>query len=111
MTDFVRKRGDTYADEIAVFSKTTGAAIDITGYSFVLTVDPSQTPTTADDNLYAINGSITKATGGLVEFAPSAIQADQQPGAYFYDIQMTDDAGRIRTIQAGRYTYEQDISK
>lgn len=111
MTDIKRPRGDTYADEFAITSEATGLAIDITGYSFVLTVDPSKTPANADNNLFSITGTITDAAGGLVEFAPTVQQANQTPGAYWYDVQMTDAAGRIRTIDSGRYTITQDISK
>ena len=48
---------------------------------------------------------------GRVEFAPSALQADQTPGAYWYDVQMIDGASRKRTIALDKYKYEQDISK
>jgi len=50
-------------------------------------------------------------TAGTVEFAPSALQADQVPGVYFYDIQLIDGAGRIRTIALDKYVVQQDISK
>lgn len=111
MTDIERKRGDTYADEFTVTSETTGAAIDITGYTFLLTVDPSKAPANADANLYSLTGVITNAAGGVVEFAPSAVQADQTPGDYWYDVQMTDTSSRIRTIASGQYKYVQDITK
>lgn len=111
MTDIDRKRGDTYADEFTVTSASTGAAIDITGYTFVLTVDPSPAPADATGNLYALTGTITDAANGVVEFAPSGVQSDQTPGVYWYDVQMTDASSRIRTIASGQYRYTQDISK
>lgn len=111
MTDIRRKRGDTYAEELEITSSTTGLVLDITGYSFVLTVDPEQFPSTSDNNLMSVTGSITDAVNGLVEFAPTALDADQTPGSYYYDIQMTDAAGRVRTIQEGRFIIIQDISK
>ena len=110
MTDLTRKRGDTYADQIAVVD-SAGAVVDITGYSFVMTVDPSKTPSNADNNLFSLTGSIIDAVNGVVDFAPTALQADQTPGRYWYDVQMTDAGGAIRTIVVGRYTIEQDISK
>ena len=111
MTDMTRKRGDTYADEFILKSSSTGLPINLTGYSFVLTVDPEKAPATSANNLYQITGTILDAAGGRVEFAPSALQADQTPGAYFYDVQMVDGAGRKRTIVSGKYKYEQDIGK
>lgn len=111
MTAISRKRGDTYADEIVVTSATTGLPIDITGYTFTMTLDPAKDPATAANNLYTLTGTIIDAPNGRVEFAPSALQADQPPGAYFYDVQMVDGAGRKRTILLDKYKYEQDISK
>lgn len=111
MTDITRKRGDTYADEFTLKSSSTGLPINLTSYTFVLTVDPEKAPTTAEKNLYQLNGTILDAAAGRVEFAPTALQADQAPGTYFYDVQMVDGAGRKRTIVSGKYKYEQDIGK
>ena len=111
MTAITRRRGDTYADEILVKSKTTGLPINIAGYSFKMTLDPSKTPVDETNNLYSLTGTIIGATtDGRVEFAPTAMQADQL-GAFYYDVQMTDGAGRTRTVALDKYTYTQDISK
>jgi hypothetical protein len=110
MTDITRKRGDTYADEFTLTRKSSGLALNITGYSFVLTVDPSAAPADDTNNLYALTGTILDAAAGRVEFAPTAMQADQL-GKFYYDVQMTDGAGRKRTIASGKYTYTQDITK
>ena len=111
MTAITRRRGDTYADEITVTSLTTGAPIDITGYTFTMTLDPEKAPATAANNVYSIPGTIIDGPAGRVEFAPSALQADQMPGVFYYDIQMVDGAGRKRTIALDKYTYTQDITK
>lgn len=110
MTDITRKRGDTYADEFIVKSAATGRPLDITGYTFLLTVDPSKAPLTAATKAYQIAGTILAATAGRVEFAPTPTQADRV-GAFFFDVQMIDGAGRKRTIDSGKYKYEQDITK
>lgn len=110
MTDIIRKRGDTYAHEIEVTSESTGSVIDIAGFSFLLTVDTEKLPSNSDNNLFQITGSITDGPNGLVEFVPTPQQADNV-GNYFYDIQMTDGAGRIRTIDSGKYKVIQDITK
>lgn len=110
MSDLERKRGDTYADEIAVTSTITDLPIDITGYSFKLTLDPDKNPIDASGNVYVLTGSIIDAANGIVGFSPSAVEADQL-GTFFYDIEMTDGAGKIRTIEKGKYKYLQDITK
>lgn len=110
MTDVTRKRGDTYADEIVVKSKKTKQPINITGYTFLLTVDSRQAPTDETTKLYQLTGTILDAAAGRVEFAPTALQADRV-GAFFYDVQMADGSGRKRTIEGGKYKYVQDITK
>lgn len=111
MTIITRKRGDTYADEITVTSDTTGAAIDITGFTFKMTLDPSKAPVDNTTKLYEIDGTIINGPADRVEFAPTSQQADQLPSTYYYDIQMVDGLGRKRTIALDKYVYQQDITK
>lgn len=110
MSDITRKRGDTYADEFVVRHKTTGLPINVTGCTFLLTVDPERAPATAANNVYQLTGVVTDGPGGRVEFAPTATQANQV-GTFYYDVQMTDTSGRKRTVVAGKYKYVQDITK
>lgn len=102
-------RGDT-----PVFSftlKEDGSPIDITGSSFLLTVDPSPAPTGSGDNLFQLTGSIPVGTDGVVQFQATAMQMDLAPGVYFYDVQWTDAASAIRTIIAGEFEIRQDVTK
>lgn len=110
MTTITRRRGDTYADEITVKSATTGLPINITGYAFTMTLDASKEPTSSATNLYQVIGAIIDAAAGRVEFAPTALQADRV-GVFYYDIQMVDSAGRIRTIALDPYVFTQDLTK
>ena len=110
MTDITRKRGDTYADVFQITSKVTGMPVDITGFAFLLTVDPEKAPVSNTNNLFQITGAITDAPNGKVGCALSAPQADHL-GSYFFDLQMTDDQGKIRTVDSGKYKFVQDITK
>jgi hypothetical protein len=110
MTDITRYRGDTAADEITV-QNSAGAAVDITGFTFVMTVSTIENPPDNTSELYSITGTITAPASGQVEFVPTTLNADQKPSTYYYDIQMTDTAGRIKTIAKGQYIYTQDITK
>lgn len=105
-----RYRGDTVADEFTIVDEN-GTAVDITGFSFKLTVNSLKNPPDDTTQLYSLTGVITNASGGVVEFAPSSIQANQSPGKYFYDVQMTDAGGKLKTIEKGVYKYLQDITK
>ena len=110
MSDITRRRGDTYADEFIIKSKSTGLPIDITGYTFVMTLDPAKDPVDSANNVYQLTGTIVNGPAGRVEFVPTASQANQL-GSFFYDVQMIDTGGRKRTIVTAKYKYVQDITK
>lgn len=90
--------------------KSDGAPLDITDCEFWLTVDPSKDPVDDTNNLWSIAGNIESAVGGTVSFSINNAQADYV-GKFFYDLQMIDAAGYIRTIQKGKFTFVQDITK
>ena len=108
--DITRKRGDTFSVNF-VLEKPKGTAVDITGFLFVLTVDPAQEPGSAANNKFSITGVIDDAAAGEYSFTPSTAQAALAPGRYYYDVQLTDAAGALRTQDEGRWIIEQDISK
>lgn len=110
MTAITRKRGDTYDEQFAIRNEATGAAINIAGCSFLLTVDPEKAPTSSANNLFQSTGVIVDATAGTVKFPISSPQADHV-GKFFYDVQMTDAEGKKRTVQADKFTFLQDITK
>ncbi len=106
--DIERKRGDTYPIEITVLSN--GAPMAISGASFLLTVDSRKEPTDGTTQICQLTGVITNALTGSVSFTPTAPQMDHV-GKFFFDIQMTDGTGAKRTIDAGKFTLKQDITK
>jgi hypothetical protein len=108
--NLTRTRGDTYPHLITV-KDSTGTAINVTGYQFKLTVDPSPDPEDASNNLFQIDGVVEDGPAGQVSFTPTALQADQTPETYYHDIQMTDLTPAIRTIAKGTYVFSQDITK
>ena len=69
------------------------------------------TPANADANVAELVGVITNAAGGLVEFPLSAPDANLTPKTYYYDMQMTDSGGKVRTVCAGMWIVKQDVSK
>lgn len=108
--DLCRTRGDSFADQFTV-TTTAGAVVDISGASFLLTVDPEPDPTTSAANEFQLTGVITDATNGVFTMTPTSGQTDITPDTYFYDLQMTDSGGNIRTIAKGEYVIAQDITK
>lgn len=109
MSDITRKRGDTYFEEFVV--QVNGSPLDVSGYEFLLTVDPEKAPVDATNNIFVLTGVILDGPNGRVGFAPDAMEADNV-GKYFYDIQMKEiSSGRFRTIVSAKWTMEQDITK
>jgi hypothetical protein len=108
--DLLRRRGDTFADEFEITSETTGLAIDISSYSFLMTVATKSNPADNSLKLFEITGNKTDSANGLVEFAPT-VSDTNRVGVFYYDIQMTDGASRIRTVETGKYEIKQDITK
>lgn len=114
MSVIKRRRGNTYADEVIVKSETTRAIIPVTGCTFEMHVTTDRAPSTrvpynvltpGSNLLFTITGAIVDGPGGRVEFAPSAPQADQEDGNYFYEVIMTDAAGRTRTVALDSYIF------
>src|SRR5687767_10323458 len=110
MGSIARYRGDTVPDRITV-KDAAGVVINVTGYSFMLTLSSVKAPTDTSTQIMQVSGVITDGPAGTVEFSPTSQQSNVTPGKYFYDIQMTDGSGRIQTIDYGTYTFRQDITK
>jgi len=110
MTTIIRRRGDTRPYVIQCVDKCSGDPVDITGYGFLMAVDPSKEPASSSNNIAQMTGIITDAANGVVEFTPSDVEADNV-GNFFYDIQWTDLNSKDWTIDHGKYILKQDIAK
>jgi len=105
-------RGDSYPLELTIKDKETSLALDLTGYTFKLTIDSLKEPPDATTKVFEVDGVLDiDPTTGKVVFTPSAIQTAIAPGNYFYDVQMTDISSNIRTIVKDKWNIKQDISK
>lgn len=109
--DISRTKGDTYADEYTI-KDSAGVAIDVTGFSFLFSVDPAPNPTDDSTRLFQIAGTLVDAANGRISFAPTSMQADLlEPSVYFYDIQQIDGASAVRTIAKGVFTITAQITQ
>lgn len=108
--DICRRRGDTFPFTVSI--SVAGSALNITGFTgIVMTVDPSEEPADAMNNLFVNTGVISDGPNGEVTFTLSVDDADQTPGEYFFDMEYVDTGGFIRTFAKGAWVVEQDISK
>lgn len=107
--DICRKRGDTFPFTFTV-KDSSGTAIDITGFTYKLAVDPSEEPTSNANNIFELTGTVTDGPNGKVQFSLTTGQADNL-GDYFYDLEQTDTGSFIRTIAQGKFQFIQDRTK
>jgi len=107
--DIERRRGDTKDLRVRLTQDST--AIDVTGFTATITLDPSPAPADATDNVFSASGVPTGTpTDGILTFDMAAFTS-VDPGVYFYDVQVTDAASEISTPLIGRFTVKQDITK
>lgn len=108
VSDISRVRGDTYRIRRTV--KASGAVVDITDWTFLLTINRVAKPVDASDQIAQIAGVIFDATSGVVDFTPSEADVDVA-GSYFYDIEAIDAGGETTTPGKGQFIISQDITK
>lgn len=105
-------RGDSYPLELTVKDANTKEVIDITGYSFILTIDTLKEPPDNTTKVFSVNGVLNvDPTTGKVSFTPTALNTAIDTGSYYYDVQMTDASIHIRTIAKNKWKILQDITK
>ena len=105
-------RGDNPTIVVTLTDASDNTAIDLTGASAVLTVNTLEYPVDTSTQVFQLAGAIqAPATGGIIHFQPTTAQANQSPGCYFYDVQVTFADGTRRTLGIGEWEYDgSDIS-
>jgi hypothetical protein len=112
VVDLEYRRGDSRAIVFVLTDSSSGAALDLTGYtSPVLAVNSEPTPGDDTNELFKVTGTIVDAAAGKVSFAPTTTDSDQTPSTYFYDAQIIDAAGGKLTFVRGKFAIKQDIAK
>jgi len=112
MSEITKYRGDTKPIKFILYeNQAAGIRLDITSYSFKLTVDPSKAPVNSDNNLFTLTGVITDASNGEVQFEPTSVQMDQTPATYYFDFEITDANGKTETAVLDKFKIVQDITK
>ena len=108
MSNITRYRADDFPIRVTI-KDANGNALDITGCTFLLTVSEEADPSDAVEEIFSAVGTIiAPASSGVVEFSPPGTSV---VGVFYFDIQMTDSLGKIKTIDKGQYTILQDITK
>ena len=103
-------RGDSNAKGF-VRQDSDGVVIDVTGFSFKLTVNSEKDPTDVTNQQFTISGVLVDAVNGQISFAPSTADTDIAPDTYFYDIEQIDAGGGKATLIIAKCIIVQDITK
>ena len=115
--DLCFHRGDTFVWE-RVYKDENGNVVDITGFSFVLTVDSRANPDDASTNIFQATATVPVGTDGRLLFQFSVANwtayttaIGDPPNFAFYDMQQTDTSADLRTIRFGKFRVKQDKTK
>ena len=107
-------RGDSWPKGFLLVDKDTSLPLDLTGYGVKLTVDTRKDPTDETTQVFQVVGVVDPdqvVNKGKLTFTPTAVQTDQLPVSYYYDIEMTDTSAHNRTIRKDKFKMLQDITK
>ena len=112
-TTIYRHRGDTKPILFQLWEdQENELPLDIDGFTFTFTVDPSERPIDDSNNLFQLVGSIIGAPAdGKVMFYPSEVNTDLPPRTYYYDFEVVDAEGYIDTPVLAKFKIYQDITK
>jgi hypothetical protein len=102
--DIRMTQGDTFIEQL-LFEDGEGDAIDLFGYTF-----RSQLRRTADNGLEA-EFDILMIDDTTVKRTLSASVTANLTGTYVHDLQWTDPEGRIRTLFAGDFEIEPEVTR
>ena len=112
--DIEYSRGDSYYIVLWLKDNVTKEYIDITGYTFLMTVDPDKAPIDDTNNIFQLEGLVDPdqvTNRGKFSFKPTEIESDAT-GKLYYDIQFVDPDGNKRTFVKGfKFILDQDITK
>lgn len=111
--DIEMSRGDSYPLTMTIKSRSTGLPIDLTGYSFLMTVSSDKDPVDDTNEVFQVAGVVDAdqvANPGKVSFTPTTSDT-ATPGKFYYDIQWTVGATVRSWNKKNRFTITQDISK
>ena len=113
-----RRRADT-KDVVIRLTQNGTVVASAAGYTGLLTIntikDPNLvvSPETGQQIFQSTGAPNSPATDGLLVFDFSAFDSSPEiaPGNYFYDVQITDPAGKVSTPLIGKFIVKQDITK
>ena len=75
---------------VFTITNQAGSPVDLTGYTFLFTVNKIENPGDATTQVMQFTGTLSQhPTDGVVTFSPTSLNMNLQKDIYFYDIQGT----------------------
>lgn len=107
--NYKRKRGDTFKLSFTV-KTAAGVAIDITGYTFWLTLKTDLSKTDAQATKQVERTTHDDAANGKTSLTIDPADTKNYLGCYFYDVQIKTPAGIVETFQDGVVVFDDDVT-
>ena len=112
MVDLEVYKGDS-KDYVITVKNSAGTAINITGYTFYMTVKENATDT--DAKIAKTVTSHTTPASGITTISLTAAETDalsvsDQTQKYVYDVRMKDTNGKVTTILNGSFIVKQPVT-
>jgi len=109
-TDLTFDEGDDFPYQITVVD-SDGTAVDLTGYTFYMTVKDNKQDSDSQVIFKKTVTSIPSPELGIVTITVDrADTLTVSPGDYPYDIKYKDDSGDVRTVFRGKFRIVQAIT-
>ena len=106
--DVTCRKGDTFNLQFT-FTDSTGAALDVSGYTWKL--DVKETDTSSSDIIGDSSFTYTGNSEGKLSISATAtVMSGVSGGMYVYDLQSTT-GGEVKTWIYGLFTVNEDISE
>jgi len=107
-------KGDSRTLEVTV-TDTSGAAVDITGYTMKFTVKKSEADTTntiQKTTTLATEIDLTDPANGIAEvYLLPADTLNLKAGTYVYDVEVTTDTSKVYTVIKSTFVIVEDVTK
>jgi hypothetical protein len=105
-----RYRFDTYRIHITLTDPISGAPLNLTSCSAVLTINSLQNPPDNTTQVAQLTGTVT-AGAGTIDFPVDPTTSQKPAATYFYDIKLTDATGTERCLVSGEYRLFESVTK
>ena len=103
--------GDSVASVITLTDATTGAAINISGYTFYFTMKYSESDLDASAIISKTFTPVGDGSTGKVILALSSADTSVESKNYFYDLRYKDGSGNKGTLLNGKFYLNQSITR